>query len=114
VILAPAYHLIKYFGAIGLGITYFSSYLVLSIIFILYIKLKLKLRINRLVIHLGIGTVFPLSVFLINQYAKYLTGYLGLLVLFCILFVIELPKMIDISVINELFKDKLSRVFSKQ
>ena len=33
-IIAPANHLIKYWGVVGLGITYFSSYIILTVIFI--------------------------------------------------------------------------------
>lgn len=113
VIIAPAYYLIKYLGAIGLGITYFSSYLVLSVIFILYLKIYLKLNVNQLILHLIVGTIFPIAIFLMNLYTAPGILYVGLFVVFCILFVIIIPKTIDISVINELFRNKLVRIYSK-
>jgi O-antigen/teichoic acid export membrane protein len=113
VIIAPANYLIKYWGVVGLGVTYFSSYVILTVIFIIYLKFYLKLKVNQLILHLGIGTFFPVILFLMKLHATPKAFYIGLFIVFCILFVILIPKVIDVTIINELFRDKLSRIYSK-
>jgi len=112
-IVAPAYHLIKYWGVVGLGVSYLSSYIILTVIFVLYLKIYLKLNINRLLLYLSVGTIFPATLFLINLHATHIVVYISLFILFCVLFIIMIPKMIDITIINELFKNKFARIYSK-
>jgi PST family polysaccharide transporter len=112
-IIAPAYHLIKHWGAVGLGVTYLSSYIILTVIFILYLRFYLKLNVNQLILHLGIGIIFPVILFLMKLHATPTLFYICIFIVFCILFIIMIPKTIDIAVINELFKNKFTRIFSK-
>jgi len=112
-IIAPAYHLIKYLGADGLGITYLASYILLSTIFIFYLRIYLKININKLTLHLAMGTLFPILLFVMNQRIMPIIFYFGLFIFFVILFVIMITKMIDKTLIMELFRNKLSWAYKK-
>jgi O-antigen/teichoic acid export membrane protein len=112
-IIAPAYHLIKYLGVEGLGISYLSSYILLSAIFIFYIKRYLKSNINKIALHMTIGTIFPISLLVMNHIGMQSIFYVILLVLFVILFIMIVPKMIDKTLIVELFKKKIGLAYNE-
>lgn len=112
-IIAPAYHLIKYLGSVGLGITYLVSYIFLTSLFIVYLKIYLKVNITQLTVHLGIGTIFPVLLFFMKLRSVSTVFYIGLFVLFSVLFIITIPKTIDKGIAVELFRNKLSWLYSK-
>jgi O-antigen/teichoic acid export membrane protein len=67
IILTPAYYLIKRWGLTGLGLTYFTSYTVLTILFCFYLSHFLQIKIGRLLIHLFVGTSFLFALFLLRS-----------------------------------------------
>lgn len=83
-IVAPAYHFIKFFGLAGLGLGYFVSYIVLTTIFIFYLKKQVKVNIGKLMLHLT-GGVFLLTLlyFMKLHNIAYIFQF-GILVLFVI------------------------------